>query len=54
MKSAIWISRGPETTAFRRELFRQGYVIRDSLRVKSPAKAAYPKSLDLFVREVVR
>lgn len=48
MKSAVWISRGPETTQLKRDLMRSGYRIVDSVRVRS--EHTRPKTLDLLVR----
>jgi hypothetical protein len=48
MKSAVWLSKGPETTKLKRELLRDGYRIVDSLRVRS--EHTYPKTIELLVR----
>lgn len=54
MKSAVWLSRGPETTPLKRQLLRDGYRRAESVRVRSTTKSAYPKTIDLFVKEVQR
>lgn len=54
MKSAIWLSRGPETTPLKRQLLRDGYRIVESKRVRSDTRSAYPKTIELLVKEVAR
>lgn len=54
MKSAVWVSRGPETHVLRKKLHKEGYRIVESQRIRSETGACYPKTLDLFVAEVRR
>ena len=51
IKSAVWLSRGPETQPLVRLLLNSGYRRAESQRVRSETKAAHPKSIDLYVRE---
>lgn len=48
MKSAVWVSRGPETMQLVRDLLRDGYRRVDYQRLRS--EHTRPKSVDLYVR----
>jgi hypothetical protein len=54
MKSAVWVSTGPETMPLIRQLVRDGYRRVETQRLRSEEKACHPKRVSLFVKEVNR